>query len=110
MSRADRVGIAPQADIDTVATTVAFSPPLETESIGLNRATLDITEMLGSRGPTTSEYGLRNTAGTMNGALRPTSGGLILASFFGAPTTTGAGPYVHTYDPLAATYPVPLTI
>lgn len=112
MSRADAVGIAPQRDIDTQATVVAYSPPLTGEQLVLNRATLDINEMTGNRGPTRSEYGVRSLSGPLNGALRPASGGLILASFFGAPLTTApvVGAQAHTFDALAAAYPVPLSI
>jgi hypothetical protein len=110
VSRYDRVGIAPQAAIETPASSIAFSPPLEAESGGLNRSTLDINEMLGSRAPTTSEYGLRSIATTLSGAPRPVSFGLLLSSFLGAPATAGTGPYTHAYDPLAVDYPVPLTI
>lgn len=116
MSRKDNVGIAPQADMDTEASAVAYSPPLTGESLALNRAEMNIDEMLGNRGPSKQEYGLRSLSGPLNGALRPRSGGLILASYWGAPVSAqpdAAGApavYQHLYDPYARDYPVPLSI
>ena len=113
MSRADRTAIAAQADIDTPETVPSYGVPLETENVGLNRNTIDINETLGSRGPTTSEYGLRFAEGSMNGACRPVSFPLLLASFMGAPVTavvTASTVWTHTHDPLAMDYPVPLTV
>lgn len=110
MSRIDKTGIAAQADINTPASAPSYGIPVTTESINKNQDTIDISETLGSRGPSQSEYGIRFFEGTMSGAIRPVSFPLLLASFMGAPTTTGAGPYVHTFDPLAIAYPVPLTV
>src|SRR5215207_8155573 len=100
MSRIDRTGIAAQVDIDTQAGSPSYGIPVETESVGLNRDTIDINETLGSRGPATSEYGVRFAEGTISGAVRPVSFPLLLAAYMGAPTTTGSGPYTHTFDPL----------
>lgn len=116
MSRADRVGIAAQADIDTEASAPSYGIPVEAESIGLNRDTIDINETVGGYGPTTSEYGGRFAEGSMSGAIRPVSFPLVLAAFMGEPTTavvTASTVWTHTYDPLvkgASGYPVPLTV
>ncbi len=116
MSRQDTVGIAPQSDLFTEAATVAYGPTLTAQGGGLNRAEMNIDEMLGSRAPTKQEYGVKSAQPTMNGALRPKSAGLILASFFGAPVSAqpdaanAPGVWSHVYDPLGAIYPVPLSI
>src|SRR5215203_2282631 len=113
MSRIDRTGIAAQVDIDTQASAPSYGIPVETESIGLNRDTIDIDETLGSFGPTTSEYGVRFAEGTMSGAVRPVSFPLLLSAYMGEPTTTGSAPYTHTWDPLVkgtTGYPVPLSV
>ena len=112
MSRADRVGIAAQTDIDTIASAPSYGIPVEAESINLNRDTIDINETLGSRGPTTSEYGVRFLEGSMSGAVRPVSFPLLLAAYMGEPVSAEVitGVHTHTFDPLAITYPVPLTV
>lgn len=96
MSRADSIGIAPQADLRTGAATVAYSPPVTQATPEMNRETLDISETLGNRAPVAQEYGGRVFSNPLQGALRPRSGGLILAGFFGAPTST-----VHPTEPTA---------
>jgi hypothetical protein len=110
MSRVDKTGIAAQTDINTVATAPSYGIPVVTESLTKNQDTIDINETLGSRGPSTSEYGIRFFEGTMSGAVRPVSFPLLLAAYLGAPASSGSAPYTHTFDPLAITYPVPLTV
>lgn len=110
MSRVDKTGIAAQVDINTPASAPSYGIPVVTESINKNQDIIDINETLGSRGPSQSEYGVRFFEGSMSGAVRPVSFPLLLAAYMGEPVTTGAGPYVHTFDPLAITYPVPLTV
>jgi hypothetical protein len=116
MSKQDTVGIAPQSGLFTEATTVAYGPTLTAQGGGLNRAEMSLDEMLGSRAPTKQEYGLRSAQPSMSGALRPVSSGLVLASFFGAPTSTqpdgvnAPTVYRHVYDEADVLYPVPLSI
>lgn len=116
MSRKDRVGIAAQADLYTPATAVDYSPPLTSEEGAINRATLDIEEMVGSRAQTRTEYGLRSFAVPLNGAPRPKSLGLILAAHYGEPVSTQpdvtGAPLVHkhVFNPLLEDYPVPITV
>lgn len=105
MSRADSIGIAPQTDLRTGATAVAYSPPVTQATPEMNRQTLDISETLGNRAPVAQEYGGRVFTNPMQGALRPRSGGLILAGFFGAPASTpnatAPAAFDHVYDSLA---------
>lgn len=106
MSRADALGFAPQPNLETAAATVVFSPPVTSEDISIDREDLEIDETLGTRAPGPQEYGGRIFGGTIEGALRPRSGGLILSGFWGNPTSTqpdvAGAPTVfeHVWDPI----------
>lgn len=116
MSRKDRFGFSPVFDDGDQATTVAYSPPMVSEEGAMNRARLEIEEMVGHRGATQSEYGIRSFSVPVNGALRPKSGGLWLAHHLGPPVSAqpdssgAATVWRHTYDPLAHDYPVRCTM
>ena len=115
MSRKDYIGIAPQDAFGTPATTLAYFPPVTSADIGPSQELMEIDETTGTRFPDGLEFGKQDVGGSIEGAARPSSFGLILASFFGAPTTTqpgGAGHddvYQHAYDPVA-NEPVALTM
>jgi len=114
MSRKDFIGIAPQDAFGTPNATMAYFPPVVSADIGPAQELMDIDETTGSRFPDGLEFGKQDVGGSIEGAARPASFGLILASFFGAPTTTqpgGAGHesvYEHAFDPVTAD-PVPLS-
>lgn len=116
MSRKDRFGFSPLVDDGTEMATVAYSPPMVSEEGAMNRARLEIEEMVGHRGSTQSEYGLRSFSIPVNGALRPKSGGLFLANHFGPPVSSqpdasgAATVYRHVFNPLAHDYPVRTTM
>ena len=115
MSRKDYIGIAPQAAFGTAATEWAYFPPVTSADIGPSQELMEIDETTGTRFPDGLEVGKQDVARSVEGAARSASFGLILASFFGAPTTTqpdvGGHPtvYQHTYD-VVANDPVWLSI
>lgn len=76
--------------------------PVETADVATNRETLEIEETTGTRFPIGIDYGTRYFEIPMVGAPRVASLPRVLSGFLGQPATTGAGPYVHTFDPTAA--------
>lgn len=97
MSRVDFVGLARQdAGMGTPETVSEYYVPVETASPDTTRETLEMEETIGTRFPTGIEYGTRYFTIPMAGAPRPASLPRILSGFIEQPSTTGAGPYVHT--------------
>lgn len=115
MSRADQLGMAPQVDLDTTASAVAFSPPVTAEDIEIDREDLEIDETLGTRAPAAQEYGGRIFNGNVEGAIRPKSSGIVFTSFWGDPVSdqpasvTDPTVYQHVWDPIVND-PRPITI
>ena len=54
--------------------------------------------LTGRRGPTRSATGLKSVEGQWGYEVAPESLGIVLKHLVGNPTTTGAGPYVHTFQ------------
>lgn len=91
-----------------------FQPPITASSLNLQRQILTLDETTGVRGPSAISYGSGMISGTVEGALRPGSAGLILAGNMGAPTSASLGgspiAYSHTYDNAAASALMPLSL
>ena len=115
MSYKDYVGISKETAWGTKNTGApTFQPPVTSMSVNLQREILQLDETTGVRGPSAIAYGTGMISGTVEGALRPGSAGLLLAGNMGAPTSASLGgsptAYGHTYDNAAATALVPLSL
>jgi hypothetical protein len=103
MSRIDAVGLARQtAGMGTKETVPEYFPPVESAEVNDNREELTIEETIGNRFPTGLDYGTRFFEVTLAGAPRSASVPRTLSGFLGQPTSSGAGPYTHLFDPAAA--------
>ena len=71
--------------------------PVQTFGLAANEDRADDPTLSGFRGKTRSVADRRNVAGNVTISLAPESIGFWLAHLIGAPTTTGAGPYSHSY-------------
>lgn len=116
MSKRDSFGMAAQADFDTAAAAVAYSPPVNEVEADFDREDMEDEETLGGRAPVAMEYGGRIYKPQASGSIRPNSIGLILAAYFGPPVSTQpdatAAPNVwqHVFDPMAAgVLPLPVS-
>jgi len=103
MSRVDAVGLAVQpAGMGTKVTSMEYWVPVESSDVNDNATQLTIQETIGNRFATGLDYGTRFFEVPMSGAPRASSFPRVLSGFLGNPATSGAGPYVHTFDPTAA--------
>lgn len=108
MSKRDSFGISAQADWETAATTVAYSPPVNEVETDFDREEMEDEETLGGRAPVAVEYGGKIFKPQTSGSIRPASIGLVLASFLGPPVSTqpeatnAPNVWEHVFDPMAA--------
>ena len=63
---------------------------------------VDSNTLSGKRGRARSVTGAKEVAGPVQVEIAPEDIGLILKHLIGAPTTTGVGPYTHTFQPAAS--------
>lgn len=98
-----KIGIGKQVDWSTeVASTTFFNC---TESLEEERGRLREEFQFGSRSKPGADPGrLRVTGGLESIHARPGYLGDLLTAAIGDPDTTGSGPYVHTYSPVATKY------
>ena len=119
MGQVDAVGLAlnPGKAQKVTATAPTVFPPLTSEGIEPDIATLEHRATIGTRAPERQKRGGRSYAGSLEGGVRPVSMGVLFTMAFGEPTTTqpnasgAASVYRHVWNPVAANKrPVPGTI
>jgi len=104
MARQDEFGLARQTTGKSVTatSTMNYWVPVEEADEGQEREEIIVEETLGNRFPTGLDYGTRFFRITVRCAFRMDALPRILSAFVGQPTTTGAGPFVHTHTPEVA--------
>jgi hypothetical protein len=114
MGASSFIGVAKQSDLVTKNTTMAFFPQVSTAKLGLERAIVKMDETNGSRMASAIAYGSGYAKGEIEGAVRPASFPIFLASALGAPTSdAGTGTpkaYTHVFDPTVTPTLRPLSI
>ena len=103
MGQRDAVGLARQTDFATKKTTGFTWPPAMTADFDQDVTYLDVPEAIGLVGELAPDRGGVIYKGTIEGAVRPASFGLICTLALGAATSASpvSGVYTHTFDPLA---------
>lgn len=111
MSREEYVGVAlnPGGVQKGVATGPTVFPPVTSEGIEADIATLEHNATIGTRAPERQKRGGRSFAGPLEGGARPLSFGVLLTMALGEPVssvqpdvTNAPTVWRHTWNPLAA--------
>lgn len=120
MGQVDAVGLAlnPGKAQKVTATAPTVFPPLTSEGIEPDIATLEHRATIGTRAPERQKRGGRSYAGSLEGGVRPISMGVLFTLAFGEPVsstqpdaTNAATVYRHVWNPIASgKRPVPGTI
>lgn len=98
---AAQIGYALEVTVGTPVTTTAFIP-LVSESLTQDRTRLESSGILAGRRVLTSDQyngGDVTVSGSVQHELYNRGLGKLFTAIFGAVTTTGSGPYTHTFSP-----------
>ena len=96
-----QIGYATETTVGTPATVTAFVPLLS-ETLGQDKTRLESSGIIAGRRVLTSDQwngGNVTVSGSIQHELYNRGLGKLFTVMFGAVTTTGAGPYTHTYTP-----------
>lgn len=100
---AGQIGYAQETVVGTAVTVTRFLPFIS-ESLKADRVRLESAGIIAGRSVLTSNQwngGNITVSGDVQHELYRSGIGLLLTNCFGTVATTGAGPYVHTFTPIA---------